>query len=99
MSAYALCLTPSGTSAAHKQMLKVQIICPVQQVDHDKREGEGDSGVVVYVVGVLHVTAIYGAEHFADGGQNSDAPVSGLWRRCLRVRLNARGAWRADSEF
>lgn len=80
-------------------MLEVQIICPVEQVNHDKREGEGDSGVVVYVVGVLHVTAIYGAEHFADGGQNSEAPVGGLRRRRFWLRLAARGAGRADSEF
>lgn len=59
-------------------MLKVQIIYPVEQVNHDKREGEGDSGVVVYVVGVLYVTAIYGAEHFADGGQSGEAPVGVL---------------------
>lgn len=61
-------------------MLKVQIICPVEKVNHDKREGESDSGVVVYVVGVLHVTAIYGAEYSAEGDQNSEAPVGGLRR-------------------
>lgn len=42
-------------------MLEVKVVSPVEQVDHDEREGEGDSGVVVYVVGVLHMTAIYGA--------------------------------------
>lgn len=50
-----------GTHGALRPVLEVQIICPVEQVDHDKREGEGDSGVVVYVVRVLHVTAVYGA--------------------------------------
>ena len=70
-------------------MLKIQIICPIEQVNHDKREGERDSGVVVYVVGVLHVTAMYGAEHFADGGQSSEAPVGGLRGRHLGLRLTA----------
>lgn len=79
-------------------MLEVEVICPVEQVDHDKRQGEGDSGVVVYVVRVLHVATIYGADHFAKHGQGSEAPVGGLrlWRRCLRLGLAARGAGRAD---
>lgn len=48
--------------------LEVEIINPVEQVDHHEGEGEDDPGVVVYVVGVLHVTAVYGAEDFSDGG-------------------------------
>lgn len=80
-------------------MLKVQIIYPVEQVNHDKREGEGDSGVVVYVVGVLHMTAKYGVENFAEDGQSSEAPVGGLRRWRLGFRLTARGAGWADSEF
>lgn len=80
-------------------MLEVQIICPVEQVNHDERQGEGDSGVVVYVVGVLHVTAVYGPEHFADGCQDSEAPVGGLRGGRLRLRLAAWGAGGGDSEF
>lgn len=80
-------------------MLEVKVVCPVEQVDHDEREGEGDSGVVVYVVGVLHVTAIYGAQHFADQGQSGEAPVGGLGGRWLGLRLAARGAGWAHCEF
>lgn len=89
----------SGTHTALEQMLKVQIICPVEQVDNDKRQWEGDSGVVVYMVGVLHMTTAYGAENLAEGGQDSEAPVGVLWRRHLRLGLTARGARGADSEF
>lgn len=91
MSKYTLCLT--------LQALKVQIIRPVKKVDHDERKREGDSGVVVYVVGVLYVTAVYVAEHFADGGDNSEAPVGGLRRRRLGFRLTACRAGRPDSKF
>lgn len=86
----------SETRAALGRMLEVQIISPVQQVDHDKREGEGDSGVVVYVVGVLHPTAVQGAEHFADGGQSGEAPVGALRGRRLWLGLAARGAGRDE---
>lgn len=82
-------------------MLEVEVICPVEQVDHDERQREGDSGVVVYVVRVLHVAAVYGAEHLAQDGQGSEAPVGGLrlcWRH-LRLGLAARGARRTDCEF
>lgn len=91
--------TLSGKRAALELMLKVQIICPVEQVNHDKREGKGDSGVVVYVVGVLHGTACKGAEHFADRGQSSEAPVGGLRGGRLGLWLAARGAGRANNEF
>lgn len=77
-------------------MLKVEIIYPVEQINHDKRQGEGDSWVVVYVVGVLHVTAAYEAEEFAEGGQDSEAPVGGLRRGRLGLRLTAWGAGRTD---
>ena len=80
-------------------MLEVQIICPVEQIDHDERQGEGDSGVVVYVVRVLHVTAVYGAEHFTNGGQSSEAPVDGLRGRRLGLWLAARRAGGSDSEL
>lgn len=83
------CLALSWTHAVLAQMLEVQIICPVQQVNHDERQWEGDSGVVVYVVGVLHMTAVYGAEHFAEGDQSSEAPVGGLRWRCLGLGLTA----------
>lgn len=82
-------------------LLEVEVICPVEQVDHDKRQREGDSGVVVYVVRVLHMATIYDAEHFAQDGQGSEAPVGGLrlrWR-CLRLGLAARGAGRVGGEF
>lgn len=84
-----------------KLTLEVEVICPVEQVDHNKRQGEGDSGVVVYVVRVLHVATIYGAEHFAEDGQGGEAPVGGLrlWWLCLRLGLTARGAGRVDCEF
>lgn len=80
-------------------MLKVQIVSPVEQINHDKGEGEGDSGVVVYVVGVLHMTAPYVAEHFAEGGQGSEAPVGSLRRGHLRLRLAARGTGRTNGEI
>lgn len=80
-------------------MLEVQIICPVEEVDHDKRQREDESGVVVYVVGVLHVTAVYGANDFAKGDQNGEAPVGGLRGRCLGLGLTAGGAGGAHSEL
>lgn len=99
LSTYTLSHTRRDRHAALKQMLKVQIICPVEEVNHDKRQGEDDSRVVVYVVWVLHVTAVYGAEDFAESDQNSDAPVGGLRRRRLRFRLTTWGAGWAYSMF
>lgn len=90
----------TGTGLGIEPMLEVEVICPVEQVHHDERQGEADSGVVVYVVGVLHVAAIYGAEHFAEDGQGCEAPVGGLgWWRRLRLGLAARRAGWADCEF
>lgn len=80
-------------------MLKVEIIGPVEQVDHNEREGEDDPGVVVYVVRVLHMAAIYGAQNFSEGGQKSEAPVGGLWRGRFWLGFAGRGADRADREF
>lgn len=51
------------------------------------------------MVGVLHVTTVYGAQNLAEGGQNSEAPVGVLWRCRLRLGLTARGARGPDSEF
>lgn len=80
-------------------MLKVQVICPVQEVHHNKRQGEDDSRMVVYVVRVLHVTAAYGAQDFAEGDQSGKAPVGGLRRRLLGLGLAARGAGWAHGMF
>ena len=73
-------------------MLEVQVVRPVEQVDHDKGEGEGDSGVVVYVVGVLHVAAVYGAQDLADEGQGAQAAVGGVLGGGLGLGLAAGGA-------
>lgn len=88
-SAHTLCLAHHQYLAGVKQMLEIEVICPVEQVDHNERQGEGDSGVVVYVVRVLYVATIYGVKHFAEGRQGNEAPVGRLrlWWRCLRLGL------------
>ena len=80
--------------------LEVQVVCPVEQVDHDEGQGEGDPGVVVYVVGVFHVAAVYGpVQHLAEDSQDGVAPVPRLLRRGLQPGLAPRGAGRAQGDF
>lgn len=85
------------------EILKVQVVSPVEQVDYNKGEGKRYTGVVVYVMWILHMTAVHRAENFSYEGEVSDAAVKrvlqGLWgpRSWVRwglgheIRLSARG--------
>lgn len=87
-------------------VLKVQIVSPVEQIDHDKGERKRNTRVVVYVMWILHMTAVHRAEDLSYEGQVSDAAVKRilqglraprLWVRrslCHEIRLSARGRCR-----
>lgn len=85
---------------------KVQIVSPVEQVDHNKGEWKCYTRVVVYVMWILYMTTVHRAEDLSDEGQVLDAVVKrllqGLWatrlwvRRglCHEIRLSTRCRYR-----
>lgn len=88
-------INASNTHSQKARGSEVQVVGPVEEVDDDEGQREGQAGVVVDVVWVFHLAAVQTA-------YDSTCPrhafgAAGLWLRGADVLLTFAGGWVVDA--